>query len=104
VAKTSKKATAVLAGATTASQVIVAKEKRELLRSREDLRRLRWLLATRKRLQTHEKPSEAHEKAQKSMEPKNMGNELALETDVHAHITIKMKPWGEGDESKGEEE
>ena len=37
-------------------------------------------------------PTEAHEKAQKSMEPKNMGNELALETDVHAHITIKMKP------------
>ena len=35
---------------------------------------------------------QTHEKAQKSMEPKNMGNELALETDVHAHITIKMKP------------
>ena len=54
--------------------------------------------------QTHEKPPEAHEKAQESMDPKNMGNELALETDVHSHIANKLKPSGEGDESKGEEE
>ena len=36
--------------------------------------------------QTHEKPPEVHEKAQESMDPKNMGNELVLETDVHSHI------------------
>jgi len=55
-------------------------------------------------MEVDEKPEQTHEKAQESMDLKNMGNELALETDVHSHIGNQLKPSGEGDESKGEEE